>query len=192
MTLIGPLIHCWSMPFERKNREEKLIATKTNSHKNPPLTIAIHNQLYMCYSKQKCKNAECYSKLGTIINEDIDIEIKKLIPGIVEPLYSKEYSFVKINGKKLMTGSVIVVSMEKLEPDFGIVHRICTIKGCIFLLVKLLKTLNFDKFYHAYLVNDRSFESDLIVINNDDLPKFEPCVIHTNKDGTYVASRYDL
>lgn len=45
----GPLIHFWGMPYERKNKQLKDIAVAIKSTKNVPFTIAIRNQLQLCY-----------------------------------------------------------------------------------------------------------------------------------------------
>lgn len=54
----GPLIHIWSMPYERKNRVLKEMAVSTRSHRNVPLTISIRNQLQQCYSRMMCSNVK--------------------------------------------------------------------------------------------------------------------------------------
>lgn len=79
MMLNGPLIHCWSMPFERKNRDQKLWALSTNSHKNVPYSIGVRNQLYMSLIREKCNHVESCVKLGTITQENAYNDMKKIV-----------------------------------------------------------------------------------------------------------------
>lgn len=77
MRLNGPLVHFWSMPPERKNKELKDAATSTSSKKNVALTIGIRNQLNMSYLKAKYTYTKNSVELGLIVASPVDFEVKK-------------------------------------------------------------------------------------------------------------------
>lgn len=192
LLLLGPLIHLWSMPIERKNRDIKLVASGTSSNKNIPYTVAVSNQLYMCYLKKTCANVGSKLELGTVIQQNADTDFKTKHTYAKGVLNAKKFSYLKINGKLYESGTVILIEAKE-NPLFGIIKSIYQAKGHTYFSVKLLETITFDTYYHAY--NVRNFNSCLpedCLINTDDLPEVEPCVIHTNSDGTFVATRYDL
>lgn len=191
--LMGPLIHLWSMPLERKHQFGTAVAASTRSHKNLPKTIGVRNQLYMSYTREKLEFVQNKVKLGTIVDENADMEFQRLHSTIVGPLNCKKYSFVKVNGKLIDSGTVLVVKIQE-EPEFGKVICIYVAKGYLFFYVKKLNNLDlFNKYYNAYEVEDLPLEmAEKYVVNVEDLPEVEPCVIHTNKDGTFVSSMYDL
>lgn len=146
----------------------------------------------MCLVRLKCDNVESCVKLGTISKKDAYNDIKKIVPGIAAHLNCKELSFAKVNGKKWISGTIVVYQIDYPEPEFCIVQKIYTVNTHVFIYAKKLTTLEFDDYYHAYRIDDSPFESDKVFINLKDLPEVEPCVIHTNSSGTFVATRYDL
>lgn len=191
MRLNGPLRHLWGMTPERKNKELKGWATSISSKKNLPHSIGVRNQLYLSYSTSKFTNPKDYVELGTVIGHNVDAEIKNLNEKICGELHSKKYSFLKILGKKYEVGTVIISSTKDLEPSFGKIINIYTIKGLIYLHVKCLKNVEFDPYYFAHRVIEDSLyhsKKNLIWINN--LPEPDPCVFVKNNDGTFVSMRY--
>lgn len=101
LLLLGPLIHFWGMPHERKNHMLKEIADGTNSHKNIPLTIAITNQIQLCHVKEFLSSVELDFEPGPIFKDQVDDEIKSLNGNIKGVLNSKILKFVNILGKKV-------------------------------------------------------------------------------------------
>lgn len=199
MMQLGPLIHLWTMPSERKHREGTNVANNTNSHTNLPYTIGVQNQLHMSYMRVKCENVESKVKLGTLIDDNCDLEFEKILHDVEEgsdmmgPLNCQAYSFIKINGKKYAPGTVVVIDINE-TPEFGRIAKIYKAKGQVYLYVKRLEVLNdFDQFYHAYEVEELSFQNSAkVLISINKLPEVEPCIDHKNEDGLFIATRYDL
>lgn len=104
----------------------------------------------------------------------------------------KEFSFAKMNGKRWSRGTVIVFQIDYPDPEFCTVQNIYTVNTHVFIYAKKVRTIEFDNYYHAYQIDDKPFTSDEVFINLIDLPEVEPCVIHKNSHGTFVATRYDL
>lgn len=183
LLLLRPLILIWGMPFERKNREIKAIATGISSHKDLPYTIAVSNQLYMCYVREKVKSLGNKIKLGAIINDNADIDFKRKYTTAKGSLHSKEYSFLKKYGRKYEVGSIIVFKIAE-NPVFARIKNIYEAKHHIYFHVHL---------YHAWEVEELNLNSsNFCLVNIQDLPDTDQCVIHRNKNGLFVATRYEL
>lgn len=102
----GPVIHFWSMPFERKNKELKETAVSTRCYKNVPLTIGIRYQLRQSFSNFTNQNTEKHSILGKIENEK-DTYISNFLPTIKS---AKSYKYVEICGNKFICGSIVITA----------------------------------------------------------------------------------
>lgn len=192
LLLIGPLILVWGMPFERKNREIKLVATGTSSKKDLPYTIAISNQLYMCYLREKVKNLGDKIVSGNIVNNNAEKEFQRIYPSAKSKLNCKQYSSITKIGKLYQHGTIIVFKIGN-EPTFGKILQIYGAKGHFYFYIHLLKTVQFEDYYHAFeVVNLPLTKKNCRTVNVNDLPDTDPCVMHTNKSGTFVATRYDL
>lgn len=193
--LMGPLIHLWAMPMERKHQDSTAVVVSTRSHKNLPYTIGVRNQLYMSYIRENIESVENKLQLGTIISNNADTEFRNLSGkiNINGPLNCKKYSRIKLNGKLIDPGTVVVLKIKE-SPEFGKVLCIYEAKKTIFLHVKKLNNIDlFNKYYYAYEVEELSDKlSEKYLINIADLPEVDPCVMHTNKHGTFVATRYDF
>ncbi len=89
MKLHDPMVHIWSMPFERHHTLLKNIAMSTSTSKNIPKTICLRNQLQLCYKKEMSKFIEKKSRfellddvvLGPIekkpVADDIQLQVFK-------------------------------------------------------------------------------------------------------------------
>lgn len=197
MRLFGPAVHFWSMTFERKNRDLKIVGAGTNCNKNLPYSIAIRNQLHMSWLKLNCECVESYFTLGPVEDESESVtkEFRALNNNIQGNLYCKTLRFVKFFGKKLTTGSVIVTTIDDHGPSFGIIIKIYQAKHNVYLFIKNLVLVVFDSYYHAYeVVKLPEQESKKQLIHIDLIPKIEPCLLVEKPDigKTFVATRSDL
>lgn len=157
MTLLGPLIHLWSLPMERKHRERKKVANSTSSHANLPYTISIRNQLYMSYLRYKYEDVESHIQLGTIIDENANQEFQNIHPNIKSTYYCKKLSFVKISGKRYEFNTVIVLKIDRI-PVFAKIYSIYKATAEVYFYVQILKNVDeFNQYYHAYEVEDLPF-----------------------------------
>lgn len=188
MMYIGPLIHTWGQPFERKHKPVKKTAIGTSSNNNLLKTVDIDNQLRMCYIKEKCENVESNVTLGWICNDNADAEFKRIDDRIKGTVNARKYSFIKLNGKKIAPGTVIVSSIGEV-PEFVEVTNIYLVKKQIYLSAKVLRNPIFVKHFHAWKV---SLSSEKCLINVTDLPEVDPCIFHKNKSGHFVGTRYKI
>lgn len=196
MEKFGPCVHFWAMSGERKNAEQRLYEISTNCNKNLPKSICIRNQLYQCGSILNCDSVETCVTRGPIDNEKVELEFRKLNKNIKGDLSScKTLRFIKLYGKKLTTGSVIIVEINEHGPIFGRIIKIYEAKQNLYIYTQKFSIICFDTFYHAYQVfelEDKDSNKNLIHI--DLLSKKEPC-LWVNKpeiNTTFVATRYDI
>lgn len=182
----GPVIHFWSMPYERKNRILKEIAVSTRSHRNVPLTIGFRNQLQQCYSQIMCDNVKNDIILGTIEDEN-DTDIANYIPTIKT---ANSHKFVKICGKKYICGSIIVIEINDKEVEFGKILKIYNISKHVYFLVSEVVNLLFDYHYYAYKVN--VYNEPHAFYNTKMLPKVGPCLLTKIQSDYYVTTRYNV
>lgn len=154
MRLCGPLVHFWSMPPERKNKELKDAATSTSSKKNVAITIGIRNQLNMSCLKAKYTYTKNSVEIVPIIASPVDSDVKKICKNACGELNSKKFAHIKILGKKYEIGTVVATEAEDLEPSFGKIINIYEIKGFIYFHVRILQDIEFVTYYFAHRVTD--------------------------------------
>lgn len=76
---------------------------------------------------------------------------------------------------------------------FAKIVNIYQVKNQFYFYVHSIETLDFENYYHAYEVNLLDSKlTNISLVNVNDLPDSDPCIIHTNSDGTFVATRYDV
>ncbi|XP_057327691.1 uncharacterized protein LOC130669045 [Microplitis mediator] len=183
----GPLVHCWSMRCESRNREIKAIANATCCTKNLLYTIAVKDQLKMT---------------STIISSDFSnnisfgpkkqgdySEIKKTyFPATVD--YDFEcYKHISISGQKYQKNTVVFVDVtDNNDPLFGKIDEIFSVNGKLSFLMYSMQSKFFDEHYHAFCVCISSESNMMKEINT--LPDVVPCLLVKKKEEYYVATRH--
>ncbi|KAL7306140.1 hypothetical protein TKK_0001586 [Trichogramma kaykai] len=187
-----PLIFFWGMPFERKNKEEKGVATATSCYKNLPLTIATKNQLNCTYLRVT-ENfvANNYIKFGPILPSDISVSvIENFFPALDTTQTIVQYKHLILMNKKHSNGSVIFLDLnDDDEPIFAIINNIYKTDKLIFFRVNLLETVTFDTHVHAYEVIETNRHTYVEV---QSLPKTSPLLFVELVDKNYVVTRHNL
>ncbi|KAJ8687917.1 hypothetical protein QAD02_023712 [Eretmocerus hayati] len=190
LLLNGPLINSWSMPFERKNKELRSIATNTSSSINLPWTIAFRVQIDFCGIQNQISQLMPTMKLGAVSNT-VDRELRRFenlrhISSNAQVLKS-----VTLYNKEYTPGSVLLIRVNDEEgPVFGQVHKIYLSNGRVYFLFKKIITFYFYAHYHAYEVEVTDTLSDFI--NVQLLPSLVQCCLIREGDKEYVATRYRI
>lgn len=188
MQLIGPLIHFWGMPFERKNKELKQLAINTSCYKNLPWTIAFRSQLRMSEVTKTLQAMQIKINLGPLLNNS-DFEISTILSNITS---AKTYKFIKIYGKILRPGMVLLITNDENEgPVMREISKIYEINENIYFLLNEIIIVYFDAHYHAYKVQLTNKIVQLIHV--DRLPTTcPPCCLIKKGDSHYVATRFQI
>ena len=186
----GPLIHFWGMTYERKNKELKDNVSATKTNKNLPLTMAIANQLQMCYLKECCDSIKSDYSLGP--TEKIpDIEVRKLVSNIPGHINAEKSNYIEIIGKKYSKGSVFLIDIDGVnDPEFGHIQEIYKIKDNVYIYASYLEIINFNEHYHAFSVTKS--DKNNVLIHIDRIPRIHPCVYVYIKNDYYVSTRHRL
>lgn len=149
---VGPLVHTWSMRFEAKHRPSKITANVSCSKKNLCYTLAVKNQLHMCYRLISANGFETSkTELGHIKFTDINCyEHAEYIPdnGID---YVQSVKWVKIQNVTLKKSTVVLLKVDQL-PRFGRILDIIAFKDDLIVIYEEFSTISFDEHLQAFQV----------------------------------------
>lgn len=138
--------------------------------------------------KIKVSSFNCFN----VIDEYADSELRSIDKRITGVLNAKKYSYIKLVGKKIVPGTIIVAQIQ-VEPDFGEVLDIFSAKNEVYIYLKMLEITQFDEHYHAWKVQVPAVQfAKKRLINIKNLPEVDPCIFHVNSQGSFVATRYKL
>ncbi|KAJ8666289.1 hypothetical protein QAD02_007951 [Eretmocerus hayati] len=188
----GPLIHFWSMAFERKHADLKDVADGTSSSRNLPKTIAIRNLLKLCYLKEFTPRPTEEFPLGTVVNERVSpSELRTRVASYTGNHWAKIYRDVEVLGKRFTNGTVFMLRADEYgDPVFAKVKEVIEVNRHIYLLVCSLYVIYYEDSYECYVVADNDVPDEFV--NIDLIPKVSPCLL-TKKDGrTLVMPRHDV
>lgn len=159
----GPFIHHWSMRFESKNREMRQCAVSTSCKKNLLKTISIKHQLQLCHASY------CFNSLQNKITygpsqlcADYEVAYFDNVPR--ENI--KSYKYIHVHGKKLLFGSIILRHIDDDGPVFGKIAGLYEVNNTLYIVMYSIKTIAFDKHYHAYLVHVSNTPNTYLYIYN--------------------------
>lgn len=166
LSQVGPLVHTWSMRFEARHRPSKVTANASCSRKNICLTLAIKNQLQMCYRLLSCngfnRNQIEYGpiELNYLTSYPYSNILSDKNIDIVE-----SYKWVKQLGVTFKKQSAIVIKTEQL-PQFGKILDIVNANNNTFIIYEELHTVHFSEHIQAYEIKSLS---KMNVINLTDI-----------------------
>lgn len=197
MRMSGPLGLLSSMRYESKNRILKLCATATSSRRNITYTIALKEQLSLCF--RLLDRRGFYQRLIFGPSNSVDslasfIDLSKLINSVPSSLTDgcAEVSWVKWRGIKYKVNFCVVLNSESDDiPLFGVIELILiNEKKEIYFICKILSTVKFDDMLNAYEVEE-TCDLKCELINN--LVSPWPCMLVRFSDGrTLITPKYIL
>ncbi|KAJ8667084.1 hypothetical protein QAD02_008746 [Eretmocerus hayati] len=184
----GPVVHFWTMPAERKNRDLKKKARATECAKNLPLTIAIRDQLDLSFLRECVDSVTSRVEFGNILSHNADDEVKCLNLGVRGTLNSKSYSYVELDGIKFSLQCVFIKKVGA-EPIFAKLEKIYEIKGEVFFLGVEIVTKYFSSFDHAYVVELNETPDTFVDIRK--IPWVYPPLLVKRGNKYFISMRYD-
>ncbi|KAJ8684610.1 hypothetical protein QAD02_020403 [Eretmocerus hayati] len=187
MEYLGPPVHYWTMPHERKNRDLKQKARATKCSKNLPLTMAIREQLNLCFLRE-CVDIDSRVTLGTMIDKNVVDQINRLKLPIPPPTSAHKFSYVKLDGTKFSVGDIFVQSVG-FESSFAKIHAIYAVMGEVFFLASECRNIHFSSWYHAYQVEIDEAPTVFIDIKKISWAP-RPLQVKIVAD-IYISTRYD-
>ncbi|KAJ8676804.1 hypothetical protein QAD02_012591 [Eretmocerus hayati] len=188
MLLVGPIVKFWGMPFERKNKELRSIATSISSSVNLLWSIAYRYQLSFCNIQQKVMKTIPLINLGTILNPaDYELsiykELKEFCPAV-------SFSWVEVRSKNFKKGTVVLIESGVEYPVFGLLEEIIMVNERLYFLMYKLKILYFDEHYHAYHVEIPETPTEFV--NALLLPPNVQSILAKIDDLLFLATRHQI
>lgn len=183
---IGPARLFWSTSFERKNKELKTYIQSTKCFKNMPWTIAMRNQLHLAYARKSKTNFRIY-RLGKIENQ-CDHEINSIISEISS---LPSFRIVKYLEMTFKIGTIIFYKCEINEPVFAKISNIYELNGKVCLLLKMYKSLGYEKHYCSYLVDTNEVDTKVCLINDIEL-LYPLGMVNFDFNISLIISKYEL
>ncbi|KAJ8677495.1 hypothetical protein QAD02_013282 [Eretmocerus hayati] len=160
----GPLIHFWSMAFERKHSDLKDVAEGTSSSRNLPKTIGIRNLLKLCYLKEFTSRPTEEFSLGTVVDEKVSpSDLRKKVASHTGNHWAKIYRDVEVLGKSFTNGTVFMLRAN----DYGD-----------------------PVFAECYVVTDNDVSDKFI--NIELIRKVSPCLFITKEGQALVMTRHGV
>ncbi|KAJ8681983.1 hypothetical protein QAD02_017775 [Eretmocerus hayati] len=190
LLLNGPLINCWGMPFERKNKELKEVAGAVKNNRNLPYTIAMNNQINMCYLKEFSDGVTKDYLRGPLEDELVsDSSIQAYFPESAQKNCIRKMKHLQLLGKKYCEGTIFLAEIHGVdEPYFGKIVGIYDVSGEIYVVASILGADYFHKTLHAYIVPKTVLTTKALHI--DRLPRIDPMLCVDAGDHLRITSRY--
>ena len=158
LLLLGPPEPLSCMRIEAKHKKGVEIARKSHNRLNLPYTVASRYQLDFAFrllsGRGFAANFEC-SKVQ--LSPLYSISKYSSFIDVIPPEFSKDVwttvKWVETNGTKYQENTVVVLSVQNGVPLFGSIHVISVRENNdVFFITKILKTVKFDKHFHAWEV----------------------------------------
>lgn len=180
---IGPLCNVSCMRFEARHRQFKATARSVASRKNILYTLALKNQLSVCYRTLAQNGFINDFQCGT---EDLNfygsLEFHTFLNyfncSVSEEDYFATLS-VQVNGFKYCHNLVLVIDApHDLYPIFGIIRSIIVMEKInkVYFIVSKQNTIVFSEHYRAYEVKTTN---ERVCVAHDGLYNYAPTVIQT-------------
>lgn len=197
MRMSGPLGLLSSMRYESKNRMLKLCATATSSRRNITYTIALKQQLNLCFrllDRKGFYQRLTFGPISCIDNLASFIDLSKLINSVPLGLTDgcAEVSWVEWKGIKYKVNFCVALNSDELDvPLFGIIELILiNEKKEVYFICKILLIVQFDEMLNAYEIEETSYFKCEVI---DNLASPWPCMLVKFSDGrTLVTPKYIL
>ncbi|KAK3926625.1 Digeranylgeranylglycerophospholipid reductase [Frankliniella fusca] len=149
----GPLCHLSTIRYEARHKPNKEVAAATTSRRDPLRTVAIKNQLQLCYrltANQGLRERFHVGPSCAIMPGD------KTLLNVLESYGDfVEISWVEINGTKYRPNMFVCHSVDESDglPQFGQIEKIlCNENFEILLHCKNFETLGLEENFSAYEV----------------------------------------
>lgn len=188
----GPLHHLNCLRYESKNRFLKLIASGTSSRRNILHTMAVKEQLNLCYRLMCKKDLEEHVLMGPAsLISDISCLDKYHLFSPSLPTEFKfrnvEVSWIEKTGIKYSTNSCVVLSLDlQYLPVFGTINTIiCNEIGHVCFICEVWLNIGYDEQLHAYeVLKSESYVCWLLC----NLHSPFPAIFHKMPNGEYYVA----
>jgi hypothetical protein len=193
--LFGPLIHCWTIRLEGKHEFFKQIFHRTKNRKNICKTLCVRHQtkqalIHTSPNLFEDVNTTSYAGAKTEFVQILDHNIQALLlPLLGDKELVTDVSSVIVDGIKYTHGACIVLGHDHDTYIFGEIVNIFIIEGQYKLCCQKLKTIEYQRHFHAYTVE----ESNVYVLTEgQNLLEQHPLGIYKVNNVRHVILKYHI
>lgn len=193
----GPLVHLQTIRFEGKHNYFKELVYRTKNKMNICKSLALRHQYYQCtfnasenylFSLQPETSDGSTIPLCLLRNEYQRL-LSDVLHGVTDVYLSNT---VSMNSIKYFKGCCVIRNLVGDLFYFSRVQQCVAANGHIFLLCTKMRTVNFDRHFHAFIVRETE-ECDCIDLKNLKDPHpygLYPCpVVHNS---FFVVMKYNV
>lgn len=193
----GPLHHLNCLRYESKNRFLKLIASATSSRKNILYSMAVKEQLSLCYRLLSNRSLKEYVLMGpaSLISDVSCLDKYSLFSSSLPDDFkfrSMEVPWIENTGIRYSINSYVVLSFDsEYLPVFGAIDTIlCNEFGHVCFICKVWTNLGYNEKLHTYEVSNSEFYICWLLHN---LHSSFPVVFHKMPNGEcYIALKASI
>ncbi|XP_071153109.1 uncharacterized protein [Mytilus edulis] len=175
----GPLLHLQTLRFEAKHNYFKELVYRSKNRKNMCKSLAERHQYYMSSYNTGGKflsSGDCDSTGGsTVPLVLLDNEFQRLLAGVVQGDEIFLCNSVKSLGITYWKNTCIVIGLQGFLCQFSKILHCAIIHGKPFLLCQKLRTVGFERHYHAFAVENTGHCE---VYKVSDVPETNPLGIY--------------
>lgn len=195
-SLFGPLIHLNSLRFEGKHNYFKELVFRTKNKKNLCKSLAGRHQYYQC-TFNASENFLSLDQLDSTGGSTIPIclfnnDIQQLFVGIHQGQEVFTCKSLTVSGITYWKGTCVVRGLEGFLLQFCKIFQCVIVSGIPYLLCQKLRTVDFDRHFHAFVVSDTArFE----LVKIPELPEPTPLGVYdhpTHLNYQLVVAKYKV
>lgn len=189
-TLFGPLIHMQTLRFEGKHNYFKELVYRSKNRKNMCKSLAERHQYYQCTFNTGGKFL-FDGEIGSTGGSSLPIRLlnNQFYQLLVEMAIGEQIftcKSVKYYGVTYWKDTCVVTGLQGFDYQFCKIIHCAVIHGVPFLLCQKLRTLFFERHFHAFAVTDTpQYEIHKI----SDLPETNPLGIYDHPHSPIVQHK---
>ena len=189
----GPLIHCSTIRFEGKHEYFKGIFNRTKNRKNICKTMAKKHQLKQALLLQQTNVLGDSDHNPSGVSMVFTRMLAREVQHVVKPIIDGKESLtvvqnVDINGISYYKGCALVLGQVNDYYQFGRLVHIFMIHGVSWFCCQILETLEYNRHFHCYIVED---SSHFVLKQVSQLADYYPLAIYKNQgDDCIILKHY--
>ncbi|XP_065662538.1 uncharacterized protein LOC136085178 [Hydra vulgaris] len=198
MAKFGPLSRYWCMRFEAKHRFAKELSSVIRNFKNICYSVMHRYQLKLAnclFSRSLYSNNKQLGKCDKVVIGNLQVEIGNTIReslnlNILNVVY--DASSITFGSYAIKLGCILCHNVLESYPQYGELLNFVYIAPKVFLVLDPLETINFNKRFHAYVVQKMKFSLKFTVINADSCKDYHPYNITNICDQMFIGTCYRI
>ncbi len=158
----GPLRYCWTIRFEGKHEQFKQIFRRSKNRINVCKSLAVQHQMHeaLLHERRLFLQGDHFTSTG--IKSSYIVLLPNVVQDLIQPhLTDKQETVVEASkveafGIPYPLGCAVILECKDTDAQysFGKICYIFLIGGIPYLCCEVLQYMDYDRHYHAYVVED--------------------------------------